>query len=256
MTIASYSKFGQYKNSIQSLSYITEDSILSNQFLLEKDEKKQLEIYYAPFEFINERAKVVIVGITPGLNQMKQSYLTVLNAKNQAANDEEILNQVKKNSSFAGTMRKNLVQMLDEIGLHQHLNLSSTIELFDKANHLVHTTSVISYPVFHRGENYSGSTPNMLKTEILKTYVTKQFVTELNQLNKPLIIPLGAKVSKVSDYLVEKQIIDPNLILVGFPHPSGANGSRKKQFESNKELMKEKLQTHFQATDQLHRFNG
>jgi hypothetical protein len=123
MTIADYSKFAQFKSLIQSLSSITPEAIKSEQFLLEKDEKKSLEIYYAPFEYVNEHAKVVIVGITPGLNQMEKSYSTIFNAKNLAVSDEKILSQVKNNSSFEGTMRKNLVQMLDEIKLHQ-LNYS------------------------------------------------------------------------------------------------------------------------------------
>lgn len=247
MAIASYSKFNLFKKSIQSLPSISEKSLISEQFLLEKDEKKQLEIYYAPFEYVNELAKVVIVGITPGLNQMKQSYSTVFNTKSVGYTDEKILSLVKNNSSFEGSMRKNLIQMLDELELNQHLNISSTANLFAEASELVHTTSVITYPVFHKGGNYAGTTPNMLKTEILKKYITNQFVTELNEMNKPLIIPLGTKVSKVFDYLVEKEILDPKLILTGFPHPSGANGSRKKQFEANKEQMKDMLRTHFEG---------
>jgi hypothetical protein len=247
MAIASYSKYFMYKQPIQSLPSISEENILSEQFLLEKDEKKQLEIYYAPFEYVNEQAKVVIVGITPGLNQMKKSYSTVFNAKNSENNDEEILCKVKNNSSFEGSMRKNLIHMLDELGLNKHLGISSTANLFDEAWDLVHTTSVITYPVFHKGKNYAGTTPNMLKTEILKKHITNRFATELNGLNKPLIIPLGTNVSKIFEYLVEKEIIDPKLILTGFPHPSGANGSRKKQFESNEKQMKEKIKTHFQG---------
>jgi hypothetical protein len=248
MTIANYSKFNQYKNLIQSLSSITPESIKSEMFLLEEDEKKQLEIYYAPFEYVNEHAKVVIIGITPGLHQMEKSYSTVLHAKNQEASDETILSQVKNNSSFEGTMRKNLVQMLDELKLHEYLNISSTIELFSSANHLVHTTSVISYPVFYKGKNYSGSTPNMLTAEMLKKYVTEHFALEIDQIKQPLLIPLGAKVSKVLDFLVEKRMIDSKLILNGFPHPSGANGSRQKTFESNKDQMKEMLRNHFQSS--------
>lgn len=245
MTIAFYSKFSQYKNLIQSLSSVTPQSIKSEPFLLEKDEKKHLEIYYAPFEYVNERAKVVIIGITPGLNQMEKSYSTVLNAKNLEVSDETILSQVKNNSSFEGTMRKNLVQMLDELKLHEYLNITSTMELFSSESHLVHTTSVISYPVFFKGKNYSGSTPNMLTTEILKKYLTEHFTYELTQLDQPLLIPLGAKVSKVLENLVGKKMIDSKLILNGFPHPSGANGSRKKTFEANKEQMKEMLRNHF-----------
>lgn len=247
MAIANYSKFNQFKELIQSLPSISEESLLSDQFLLEKDEKNQLKIFYAPFEYVNESAKVVIVGITPGLHQMKQSYSTVLNSKNKEDNQEKILSQVKNNSSFEGPMRKNLVQMLDELGLHDYLNLSSTIELFNEASILVHTTSVITYPVFHKGGNYGGTTPNMLKTDLLKKYVIGQFARELDQMDKPLIIPLGVKVSKVFDYLAEQQILDTKLVLDGFPHPSGANGNRKKQFEANKEKMKEMLRVHFQS---------
>ncbi len=247
MTIASYSKFNQYKNLIQSLpSSLTQESLLSEQFLLETDAKKKLELYYAPFEYVNERAKVVIVGITPGLHQMKKSFSTVLNAKNQIDSDEDILQQVKNNSSFDGPMRKNLVQMLDEIGLHEYLGLSSTSDLFNEACHLVHTTSVIPYPVFYNGKNFSGSTPNILKTEILKKYVTECFATEMSNLDNPLIIPLGVNVSAVLNYLADKQILNSNCLLLGFPHPSGGNGHRLKQFMENKDQMKEMLRVHFQ----------
>lgn len=247
MAIASYSKFNQYKDVIQSLQFsLTRESILSEQFLLEIDTKKKLEIYYAPFEYVNERAKVVIVGITPGLHQMKQSFLTVLNEKNQIDSEEEILHQVKNNSSFEGPMRKNLVQMLDQLGLNEYLGLSSTIELFNEASHLVHTTSVIPYPVFYNGKNFSGSTPNILKTETLKKYVIEYFAKEMSNLDNPLIIPLGVNVSNVLHYLADNQFLDSNCLLSGFPHPSGGNGHRLKQFAENKDRMKEMLQVHFQ----------
>jgi hypothetical protein len=34
----------------------------------------KLELYYAPFDYVNERARIVIVGITPGWPQMVASY--------------------------------------------------------------------------------------------------------------------------------------------------------------------------------------
>ncbi|MGZ9817738.1 hypothetical protein ACXM0N_17825 [Peribacillus simplex] len=129
MGIANYSNFTQFKDLINALpADYTDKMVQSEQFLLERDENKKLEIYYAPFDYVNERAKVVIVGITPGLHQMKKSYSTVINARGHLHSDEEILHEVKKNSSFEGTMRKNLVQMLDELGLHTYLNISSTLD--------------------------------------------------------------------------------------------------------------------------------
>ncbi|WP_379969321.1 uracil-DNA glycosylase family protein [Ectobacillus sp. sgz5001026] len=246
MAITSYSKFDTYKSKIFSLSSpIEEEALLSSQFLLEKDDKKKLEIYYAPFDYVNEQAKIVIVGITPGLHQMKRSYETVRNLRDNKVTDEEILHQVKKNSSFEGPMRKNLIKMLDELQLHQYLGLSSTSELFNTASHLVQTTSIITYPVFYNGKNYNGSVPNLLKTELLKKYVMENFTSELKKLQDALIIPLGVNVTNALTFLAENDYMNPSAVLFGFPHPSGGNGHRHKQFAENKENMKQNIQAYF-----------
>ncbi|TWT13141.1 hypothetical protein [Planomicrobium sp. CPCC 101079] len=246
MAIATYAKFHQFKESIQSIpASFSDDYLINDHFLLEKDEKIKLEIYYAPFEYVNEQAKVVIVGITPGLHQMKKSFSTVIDSIGSEKSDEEILRQVKNNSSFEGTMRKNLVTMLDELGLNEYLGLASSIELFEKASRLVHTSSVLPYPVFYNGKNYSGSTPNLLKSEVLKKYVTTHFATELNKMDNPLIIPLGVNVSSALNYLGDQGLVATENILSGFPHPSGGNGHRHKQFVEHKEAMQGKLKAHF-----------
>jgi len=246
MGIVAYSKFDVYKKLISSLITPVEESSLKNdQFLLDKDEKKHLEIFYAPFEYVNEKAKVVIIGITPGYHQMKQSYSTIINLKHEKLSDEELLLEVKKNSSFEGPMRKNLIAFLDELQLQSYLEISSTSELFSTASHLVQTTSVIPYPVFYKGKNYNGSTPNIVNTDLLRKYIIENFATELVKLNNPLIIPLGVNVSKVLNYLEGNGLIDSNSILHGFPHTSGGNGHRHKQFAENKEGMKEKLKRYF-----------
>ncbi|WGG46504.1 hypothetical protein [Rossellomorea sp. DA94] len=246
MSIAAYSKFNQYKNKIHSLAKPTSNESLMNEtFLLEKDPKKKLEIYYAPFEHLNEQAKVVIVGITPGLHQMKKSFETVWNLKEVNLTDEDVLNEVKKNSSFEGPMRKNLITMLNELNLPNYLGISSTSELFESFSHLVQTTSVLPYPVFYNGKNYSGSTPNIVKTEVLREYILQSFPKEMEHLNNPLIVPLGVNVSKALTYLAEQGLIDSTSILNGFPHPSGGNGHRHRQFAENKEGMMEKMEAYF-----------
>jgi hypothetical protein len=246
MSIAAYSKFDTYKPLLHALSSPLEDQTLMREpFLLEKDEKKNLEIYYAPFEYVNQQATIVIVGITPGLHQMKMAFSTVMDLKDEMTNNEEILHEVKKRSSFEGTMRKNLIAMLDELQLQNYLGLSSTGEFFDIANHLVHTASVIPYPVFYKGKNFSGSTPNMLKTDLLRRYIIECFASDITTLNNPLIIPLGINVAKVLHFLADNHYIKPNLILTGFPHPSGANGHRHKQFAENKAEIKRRIEAYF-----------
>ncbi|MGG0176559.1 hypothetical protein [Gottfriedia acidiceleris] len=247
MAILANSKFTKYKTLISSLSPSLETGTLkSEKFLVDKDEMKNIEIYYAPFEYINERAKVIIVGITPGLHQMKQSYSTVIRLKDEGMDEEEILHEVKKNSSFEGPMRKNLIAMLDELELHHYLKLNSTSELFSIASHLVQTTSVIKYPVFYKGKNYNGSTPNILRTDLLKKYIVNNFAEEITRLEHPLIIPLGVNVSKVLTYLTTNDYLNSDSILYGFPHTSGGNGHRHKQFAENKEDMKRKIKLYFE----------
>ncbi|MGE6204632.1 hypothetical protein [Guptibacillus hwajinpoensis] len=246
MAIATYSKFTSFKESIHSLTDPADREELMNEtFLLERDEKKNLEMYYAPFEHVNEHAEIVIVGITPGLHQMKKSFETVWNNDDEVIEDEEVLQKVKNHSSFEGPMRKNLIAMLDELELHTYLNLDSTSELFGPASHLVQTTSVLPYPVFYKGKNFSGSTPNILKTEVLHRYALNHLPIELEKLNDPLIVPLGVNVTKVLMHLTENNLISANLIVNGFPHPSGGNGHRHRQFAENKEGMKETIRRYY-----------
>ena len=53
-----------------------------------------IKIYYAPFDYINSKAKIMIVGITPGLQQMLQSF--------EVINEGKSLKEVKDLSSFKG----------------------------------------------------------------------------------------------------------------------------------------------------------
>ena len=240
------SMFSNFKNDIYALNLPLEDKdIINEKFLLEQDQQKKVEIYYTPFDFINERAKVVIVGITPGLHQMKKAFTTVLECKDRGLREEEILHEVKMRASFEGTMRKNLVAMLDELGLAEHLGIPSTFELFGSASHLVYNTSLLPYAVFYDHKNFNGSRPDIIKTQLLWRYVVTYFVNDIKRLQNPLIIPLGVKITKVLEYLLDQHLIDNKNILNGFPHPSGGNGHRHRQFRENKQAMKRHLDDYF-----------
>ena len=132
---------------IKSLKKIDKKSITGKKFLIEKH--KNIEIYYAPFDYINPKAKIMIVGITPGLQQMLQSY--------EVINKGGSLKKVKDLSSFKGSMRTGLIKYLDELKINKILKIKSSQSLFDKDNKYLHTTSLVKYPVFDKGKNYSGA---------------------------------------------------------------------------------------------------
>jgi hypothetical protein len=216
----------KYLKKIKSLKKINKSTITSNKFLVKKE--RNIKVYYAPFDYVNSKAKIMIVGITPGLQQMLQSF--------QVINEGKSLKEVKNLSSFKGSMRTSLIKYLDELEVNKKLKIKSCESLFNKNSKYLHTTSLVKYPVFDQGKNYSGA--NILKKKILIEFIEKNFLKELKTLKKAIIIPLGNTVSSTIEYLKNKYDLKLACFLEGFPHPSGANARKNIQFKENKRNMK------------------
>lgn len=240
-----------YKDKIKRLpikNKYNKDEILIIDFLIEKD--KDIEIYYAPHnEHINTKAKVFIVGITPGFQQMNTA-ISVARRELESSNDiEKIQYKCKQAARFSGSLRNNLIDMLDEIELNKYLNITNCSQLFSEKDYLLHTVSLIPYAVFVKGKNYSGHTPKLIKSEFLMKYIYENFVDELRKLDNVdniLIIPLGRSVEEVLVKLCENNIICERQILKGFPHPSGANVNRINKLKENKEKMNQIIKAHYE----------
>ncbi|MDO5521150.1 MAG: hypothetical protein Q4G58_11720 [bacterium] len=215
------------------------EELLIPELLIEKEDK--VEIYYAPHnEHINPKAKVFIIGITPGFQQMNEAIVTARKGLELKKSIPEIQYECKAAARFSGQLRKNIISMLDEITLNKALGLSTCEELFTTKDELLHTVSLIPYSVFVKGANYSGHTPKLLKSEFLMKYVYENFVAEYNSLDCPedvLLIPLGRAVEEALLKLAEDGKIGKKQILIGFPHPSGANVNRLPQLQENKPEM-------------------
>ncbi len=236
--------FDKYYKKIEKLNSFDKKDILTNKFSLYQDEK--LNIYYAPHnEIVNKNAKIFLVGITPGWSQTHIAYQTAKEAIESHLPEEQIKKECKRNSRFAGSMRKNLIEMLDDLNLNQYLGITSCIQLFNEREILLHTTSVIPYPVFIKGKNYTGSNPKILEHKVLSSFVRKYFYEEVKLLPKAFYIPLGKAVEEILECMVQENILKSEQCLFGFPHPSGANGHRKKQLEENKENLKKKIEDYF-----------
>ena len=216
----------KYLNQIKILKKINKSTITNNKFLVKKE--GNIKVYYAPFDYINSKAKIMIVGITPGLQQMLQSF--------QVINEGKSLKEVKDLSSFKGSMRTSLIKYLDELEVNKKLKIKSCESLFNKNSKYLHTTSLVKYPVFDKGKNYSGA--NILKKKILLNFIEENFLKELKTLKKAIIIPLGNTVSSTIEYLNNKYDLKLACFLKGFPHPSGANARKNIQFKENKRNMK------------------
>ena len=197
----------------------------------------RVALYYAPFDYVNEHARVILMGITPGRFQYWKACVVARDGIAAGLPEVEILRRVKESASFSGPMRKHLVTMLDGIGLAGALGLATSASLFDAdAKHLF-STSAVSFPVFVRGENYTGSTPRLLGHPVLRSVAETFFAERVNRVPGALIVPLGKVASEVAEHLASRNMLDRRRLLVGFPHPSGGNGYRVRDYNKNRDAL-------------------
>jgi hypothetical protein len=198
------------------------------------DQEGPIRIVYAPFDYVQTGAKLVVVGITPGLTQTINALSAAREATRNGLGLADALAAAKLTASFSGgAMRNNLVNMLDAIGVAEHFKVKSTSEMFRSGSTAVHFTSALRYPVFVDGKNYNG-TPEMLTTPILRKQIDTHLSEEARLLPDAIWLPLGPKAAAAVAHLAARGLLAPNRILTGMPHPSGANAERVAVFLGRK----------------------
>lgn len=210
---------------------------------------RRVEMVYAPFDHVNRKARIVIVGMTPGAAQARAALVAASQALKTGKSKIEAGAIAKTHASFSGEpMRSNLVAMLDAIGVASLLGIATTATLWGRDQGLVHFTSALRYPVFVDGANWSGA-PDMVRTPSLRQWLIEYTGAELAELPGAIIVPLGPKVAAAMRYLADQGLIQREQILDGLPHPSGANNERIAYFLGNKDREALSPKTNAQALD-------
>ncbi len=181
--------------------------------------------FYAPFDWVNDQARVIIVGVTPGLVQAEESLIALKRALKAGLSAELAAKQAKQASSFKGPMRRLGARLMDHFGLNDLFGLPSTIQLFSSAASIAHYTSVLRYPVLQHGKNFSGD-KRILKRSWMKSMIDGPLAEEMSRLPEAWIVPFGPAAHLALEYLAEKEIVDPERILGGILHPSGKQWNR------------------------------
>lgn len=204
---------------------------------------REIAVYYAPLGYTNVAATIAIVGLTPGWHQTEIAYRTAIEAMRGGMHPLDAHRMQKPGVAFAGSMRTNLVTMLDELGVHRHVGIPTSADLF--GSKLLHTTSALRFPVFTNGKNYTGHRPPLTKHPFLVSMVDEILGPELAAVPNALVVPLGKAVDEAVAHLNSSGAIDRSRCLVEFPHPSGANAHRAKQFEQRKLMLKRQVEAWF-----------
>ena len=176
--------------------------------------KEKFRFKTTKFDYVNPKAKVVIVGITPGNSQ--------LDGSREGMSPREI----KQEYAFAGKMRPNLVNMLDYIGVNSLLNIESCKSLWDDDFDKVDMTSLLvdaTYEIKKDGsEEMFRHAEKIAKSEELTKRLEEGFVKNCKRYENPLLfVACGSGVYDVLKRLQEEKKINGEVVAIA--HPSGAN---------------------------------
>lgn len=169
------------------------------------------------FEYQNTKAKVVIVGITPGNSQLK------------GERDGLDLREIKRKNAFAGSMRPNLVKMLDYIGVNRLLGIESCRSLWEEDFDKVDMTSLLKEATYELKKDGSKmmfkDVKKIVKSEKLTVMLEEGFMKDCTKYeNDVLYVACGPGVyNMLKKFQTEGRIGGE---VVGISHPSGANIGR------------------------------
>ena len=193
------------------------------------------------FDYVNPKAEVVIVGITPGNSQ--------LDGSREGMSPREI----KRKYAFAGKMRPNLVKMLDFIGVNSLLGIESCSTLWEEDFDKVDMTSLLVEATY---ELKKDGTKEMFrhaqkieKSEKLTRMLEEGFVKNCSRYENPVLyVACGLGVYDVLKGLMEEQKIKGQV--VGIAHPSGANMKCIQCYLGRKETTTQSLQRYVEMAQE------
>lgn len=199
--------------------------------------------YFTPFADPNPAGRVLLVGLTPGLQQHYIATMAAASVLRGGGSTSEAL-EAAGAGSFAGPLRRNLVEMLDGIGVAEWLGIDSTAQLWNGAAHLMAGTSALRHAVFRHTSagptNYRG-TPKLWNVPQLVAMVDQHLSRDLDAAPGALVVPLGKVSAECVEYLAQAGRVDTGRVLLGMPHPSGLNGHRPAHYAASRDRMAEQV---------------
>lgn len=187
------------------------------------------EVFYIPFEHVNRRARLVIVGITPGMNQLEMAYAEAQRLLGLGMSQAEILEAVKTFAAFGGdAMRPNLLRMLRHFNFAMILGIGDEADLWGTAAELLHSTSVVPHAAFKNSKMFSGSFDEVFRVDALRQRFEADFVTTLSDLSgDALYVALGKTPLDALRHCVGLGVIKEHQLLGALAHPSRSVSRRR-----------------------------
>ena len=193
--------------------------------------------FYAPFDWINEDADIVLIGITPGRHQASVALKALRASLRKGNSPSDAAKAAKQAASFDGDMREIAALLMNRFQFQKLFGVRSCADLFTDVQTRVHYTSIIRYPVLHwqtkkvkrrpvsRWWDYSGG-DKAFKTELLVRSLERDFEVEIQLFKKAWLVPFGPTPALALERLVARGSIARDRVLPGINHPSGTQWNR------------------------------
>lgn len=196
-------------------------------------QSSDLAAFYAPFDWINEDADIVLLGVTPGKQQAEAALATLRNELRSGSPIADAMRIAKQAASFAGEMRTIATRLMDQFRMNDLFGLPTSSDLFGRSRHRVHYTSVYRYPVLRKEaagwKNYRGGVSRRdLENPLLHGMVRDYLIPELKMLPNAWLVPFGPTPATILTELSNESVVDGGRILTGLNHPSGTQWNRHK----------------------------
>jgi hypothetical protein len=194
--------------------------------------------FYAPFDWVNEDADVVLIGITPGRAQAKAALKSLRGSLRRGLTAPDAARVAKQAASFDGDMRDIAAQLMNRFMFPKLFGLRDAADLFGSASHRAQYTSLLRYPVLHwqtkkkkSGQkitgwfDYSGAN-SVFSVEMLRRSIDQHFEPEITQFKHAWLVPFGPVPAMALESMVARDLVDPDRVLPGVNHPSGTQWNR------------------------------
>lgn len=181
--------------------------------------------FFAPFDHVDEKADVVIVGVTPGTSQAGEALTSFRSSLLSGSSIEDAAKRAKQAASFKGGMRTLGARLMDHFRFNEVLGIETTLDLFGKHSARAHYTSVLRYPFLKEFKDFSGD-KKLLSRPIMKTMIDDLLTPELALIPNAWIVPFGTTAEMILGYLSKNGLIDGRKVLGGILHPSGRQWNR------------------------------
>lgn len=222
-----YELFERFKTALRS-SRPQSDFVLGTE--------RGFTVYYVPFEYVNSDARLVLVGITPGPDQLKCAHATARRLLSGPTADDVILREIKRSCAFDG-MRPRINEMLDHFGIPSCIGAISASSLWEADFRYFHTTSVVPNATFRSGDYFNGPFSDVLKVGLLRRQFEDVFIPSIKGMSgQAVYVGMGPVADEALKTCVSRGVLRQQQVLGYFPHASGTSGSQFAYFMRRKRL--------------------